>query len=303
MVIAITGSSGLIGSALVRALAERRVRVKRVVRRRAQTSDEIAWQPERGEIDAAGFADVDAVVNLAGENLSQNWTDSSKQRIRDSRVMGTTLLAHTLASLPVMPRTLISGSAVGIYGDRGDEILDETSAVGDDDDFLASVCKEWEAATQSAADAGIRVVTIRTGLVLARTGGVLAKLLLPFRLGAGGKLGSGRQWMSWIARTDVIEAICFLLGAEGIAGPFNLVAPNPVTNAEFSRVLASVLNRPALFTVPRFALKLMLGEMADAAVLASQRVRSRRLIETHFKFTYPTLERALRGELTVGIGD
>jgi uncharacterized protein (TIGR01777 family) len=194
--------------------------------------------------------------------------------------------------MSIKPRVMLSGSAVGIYGTRGDEILDESSDLGND--FLASVCKDWEAATAPASDAGIRVVHLRTGLVLSREGGVLKKMLLPFRLGVGGRLGDGNQWMSWIALSDVVAALAFLLRAEFVSGPVNLVAPNPVMNAEFTRTLAHVLGRPALISVPKFALTLLLGQMAEDTVLASQRVRSRRLLENGFKFKQPALEGALR---------
>ncbi len=295
MVIAISGSSGLIGSAIVRALESHGHEIRPLVRRAAQTPLEISWNPEQGTIDAARMNAADAVLHLAGENIAQRWTPDVKRRIRDSRVQGTTLIAETLASLDAKPRVLVSGSAIGIYGDRGDETLDESSAPGAG--FLADVCREWEAATAAAADAGIRVVNVRTGLVLSSDGGALAKLLPLFRLGMGGKLGSGKQWMSWIALAEYVEAIGFLLRNDQLAGPFNLVAPNPVTNAEFTRVLGYVLGRPEFINVPRFALHLAMGEMADQTVLASQHVRPRKLLEAGFPFSYPTLESALRVEL------
>ena len=297
MIVAVTGSSGLIGSALTDAIQERGSKVKRVVRRDARSADEISWLPDRGQIDAKGFEGVDAVVNLAGENLFQRWTDPVKRRIRESRVSGTSLLARTLSSLPISnrPSVLLSGSAVGIYGSRGDETLDEASAAGSG--FLASVCKDWESATRPAADAGIRVVMLRTGIVLSNRGGALAKFLLPFRLGIGGRLGTGAQWMSWIARHDAVEAMLWLLGDDRTSGPVNVTAPNPVDNAEFTRALAHVLGRPAVLPVPRLIIELALGELADAAILASQRVRPARLLESGFGFNYPTLEGAIRAEL------
>ncbi|MEO6878628.1 MAG: TIGR01777 family oxidoreductase, partial [Gemmatimonadaceae bacterium] len=260
MVIAISGSSGLIGSALVRALESHGHEIRPIVRRAPRTPLEISWNPEQGTIDAARLNGADAVIHLAGENIAQRWTHDVKRRIRDSRVHGTTLIAQTLASLDPMPRVLVSGSAIGIYGDRGDETLDESSAPGTG--FLADVCREWETATAAAASAGIRVVTVRTGLVLSHSGGALAKLLPLFRLGLGGKLGTGQQWMSWIALADYVEAIGLFLRNDQLAGPFNLVAPNPVTNAEFTRVLGRVLGRPEFMSVPRFALQLAMGEMA-----------------------------------------
>ena len=292
MVIAISGSSGLIGSALTGALEGRGHTIRRLVRRSARGPDEIAWDPERGQLDVRALDGVDAVVNLAGENLAQRWTNGARSRIRASRVNGTTILSRAIAAMPTKPRVMLSGSAVGIYGSRGDEILDESSDLGDD--FLASVCKDWEGATATAADAGIRVVRLRTGIVLSRNGGALSKMLLPFRLGLGGRLGDGHQWMSWIALTDVVAALAFLLRAESVSGAVNLVAPNPVTNAEFTRSLAYVLGRPGMLSVPKFALTALLGQMGEDTVLASQRVRARRLTENGFKFKQPTLEGALR---------
>jgi hypothetical protein len=296
--VAITGSSGLIGTALARALERRGHRVVRVVRRAARSEGEVAWNPVRGEIDARRLENIDAVVNLAGENLAQRWTDDVKRRIRDSRVQGTTLLARTLAGFApasTKPRVLLSGSAIGIYGNRGDELLDESSTLGAD--FLATVCKEWEAATLPASNAGIRVVHLRTGIVLSQHGGALAKMLLPFKLGVGGRLGSGHQWMSWIALHDIVGALTFALEAEALSGPLNLVSPNPVTNAQFTKTLATVMHRPSIFAVPRFALELAFGEMADAAALASQRVKPARLMSAGFTFERGELEPALRAAL------
>ena len=292
-VVAITGSSGLIGAALVRALEERGHTVKRMVRRAAAGPNEIAWQPGVSAVDArvaSQLEGVDVVVNLAGENLAQRWTDRARRSIIDSRVPGTLLLSRTIAQLTRKPRLMISGSAVGIYGNRGDELLDESSTLGDD--VRARVCKDWEAATQAASEAGIRVALSRTGLVLDRHGGALPQFLLQFRLGAGGRLGSGRQWMSWITLRDVIGVFNFLIDHEEISGPVNVVAPEPVTNAEFVRVLGRVLNRPTLFTVPEFGLRLVFGQMAEDTVLASQRARSLRLGAYGFKDA--GLEAALR---------
>lgn len=291
MTIAISGSSGLIGSALVHALSADGHVIKHLVRRPVRDETEVSWDPQRGEIDARRLTGVDAVINLAGEKLDQRWTDDAKQRIRDSRVKGTALIAHTIAGLTPRPRVFLSGSAIGIYGDRGDEVLDETSSLSDD--FLASVCKEWEAATRPAEDAGIRVVRSRTGIVLAKEGGALSRLVVPFRFGVGGRLGSGEQWMSWIALVDVVGAIRHALAQESMRGAMNLVAPNPVRNEEMTRALSHELHRPALLPVPRVALKLLLGEMADAAVLASQRVEARSLRAAHYAFVLPTLAQAL----------
>lgn len=291
MVIAVSGSSGLIGSALTGALEARGHTIKRLVRRPARGSDEISWDPAREQLDARALEGVDAVIHLAGENLARRWTAGARDRIRSSRVNGTTMLARALAAMPTKPRVMLSASAVGIYGNRGDEILDESSTLGND--FLASVCKDWEGATAPAADAGIRVVHLRTGVVLSRREGVLAKMLLPFRLGLGGRLGDGRQWMSWIALTDLVAALAFLLRAEPVSGAVNLVAPNPVMNAEFASTLAHVLGRPAVFPVPRFALTLLFGQMAEDTILSSQRVRAGRLLDNGFKFKLPTLDEAL----------
>jgi uncharacterized protein (TIGR01777 family) len=291
MTIAISGSSGLIGSALVHALSAEGCVIKHLVRREARAENEITWNPTRGEIDAPRMNGVDAVVNLSGEKLDQRWTDDVKQRIRDSRVQGTMLLARTVASLSPKPRVMVSGSAIGIYGNRGDELLDESSTLGDG--FLASVCRDWEAATKSAEDAGVRVVHSRTGIVLAKHGGALTRMATPFKFGVGGRLGSGQQWMSWIALSDVVGAIRLALTNDALRGPMNVVAPNPVRNEEMTGALSRELHRPAFFPVPRVALKVVLGEMADEAVLASQRVVPGALQSAEYAFVLPALEQAL----------
>lgn len=293
LVIAITGSSGMVGSALRRAFEAGGHSVKRLVRRAAAAPNEIPWQPTGRDIDprlTAQLEGVDVVINLAGENLDQRWTENARRRIVESRVPGTLLLSRTLAELERKPRVMISGSAMGIYGNRGDEVLDESSALGDG--FLASVCKDWEAATVPASDAGIRVVMSRTTLVLDRHGGAFPKFLLQFRLWAGGRLGNGRQWMSWITLRDMVGVFSFLIGREDITGPVNVVSPDPVTNAEFVRVLGRVLSRPVLLPVPTFALELVFGQMARDTVLGSQRVVSRKL--RGYEFADPALEGAIR---------
>jgi uncharacterized protein (TIGR01777 family) len=292
MIVAISGSSGLIGSALVRMFGQRRDEVRPLVRRKARAPNEISWNPEGEEIDVSRLEGVDVVINLAGENLAQHWSTRVKQRIRDSRVKGTALLSRTIASLRAKPRVFLSGSAIGIYGSRRDEPLDEASTLGDD--FLARVCKEWEEATAPASDVAVRVTHLRTGLVLSTAGGLLPKLLLPFRLGIGGKLGKGRQWMSWISLVDYAEAVCHLATDLSLPGAVNIVSPNPVTNEEFTDTLANVLRRPAVIPVPSFALKFAMGEMAEETALASQRVRPHRLLEAGFPYQQPTLDRALR---------
>ena len=300
LTIAITGSTGLIGSAAVRVFEQRGMRVLHIVRRPARDDTEIAWNPSAGSIEAAKLDGIDAVINLAGAQIAQRWTDDAKRAIRESRINGTTALCKALAGLPNKPKVLLSGSAIGIYGAHRDDPVDESSALGGD--FLATVAREWEEAAAPASAAGIRVVLLRTGIVLSSRGGMLAKLLLPFRLGIGGKLGSGQQWLSWIALSDYVEALSLLLNGEGIAGPVNLVAPNPVTNAEFTHALGRVLRRPTAFAVPKLAMSLAYGEMADDTIFASQRVRPRRLLEAGFAFALPTLEGALRQELTAERG-
>lgn len=294
--LAISGATGLIGSALVDALTGAGWVVRRLVRgSRTQRAGDISWDPDEKRLDPRELEGVEAVVHLAGEPIGQRWTEAVKRRIRESRVESTRLLATAIASLTRPPRVLASGSAMGIYGDRGEEILDESSTPGHD--FLAEVASAWEGEAERAAVAGVRVVTLRTGLVLTPRGGALARLLLPFRFGAGGRVGSGRQWVSWIALIDTVRGIQHTIDTETLAGPVNLCAPNPVTNAELASTLARVLRRPAFFPVPASALRLMFGEMGEATLLASQRMQPRRLLESGFRFAYPSLEAALRHEL------
>jgi uncharacterized protein (TIGR01777 family) len=246
-------------------------------------------------LDATALEGVDAIVHLAGEPIGQRWTTSARRRIRESRIGGTQLIATSIASLSRPPRVFVSGSAMGIYGSRGDEVLDEASAVGRD--FLAELAASWEAEADRAAPAGVRVVKIRTGLVLSPRGGALARLLLPFRLGLGGRVGSGRQWVSWIALSDTVRAIRHVMESNGVVGPVNVGAPNPVTNAELTSTLGKVLHRPTIVPVPAAVLRLVFGEMGEGTLLASQRMRPRRLLESGFRFEHPTLESALRHEL------
>ena len=287
--IVISGASGFIGSALSQALRERGDRVRALVRPGHAGDDGIFWDPAGGTIDQRALEGVDAVVHLAGESVAGGrWNEQRKREIRESRARGTNLVASAVARLRRPPSVLISASAVGLYGDRADEQLDETSSRGAD--FLAEVVQTWEAAAQAARDAGVRVAHPRFGLVLAPHGGALAKMLLPFKLGLGAKLGTGKQWMSWVALEDAIAAILYALDRDEFAGAFNVTAPEPVTNEEFTRVLAQALRRPAPFKVPAFAARLAFGEMAETALLSGARVLPKRLLESGFTFAHPRLE-------------
>jgi uncharacterized protein (TIGR01777 family) len=294
MIIAVTGSTGLVGSALVTALEARGHLVRRLVRHEVRDADrEIRWNPDAGEIDAAELNGVDAVVHLAGENIAGGrWNESFKRRILESRAKGTRLLADTLANLEMKPSVLVSASATGYYGNRGDEEVDELAPSGNG--FLAEVCREWEAAAQPAHDAGIRLVKLRIGPVLSPQGGALAKMLPPFKLGLGGVIGSGRQYFSWIALDDLVSAISFALESESLVGPVNAVAPGAVTNREFTKTLGRVLGRPTIFPMPAFAARLAFGEMADEMLLGGVRVAPHELTAAKFKFAHPNLEPALR---------
>jgi uncharacterized protein (TIGR01777 family) len=296
MNVVITGSSGLIGSALVPLLTRNGHTIHRLVRG-ARGEGAARWNPDDGSLDASALADADAVVHLAGESIAAGrWTAATKARILNSRVRGTALLTRALVERDRKPTVFISASAVGIYGDRGDEVIDERSGPGHG--FLAEVCSQWEAATRPAADAGIRVVNCRMGVVLSGTGGALAKMLPPFRLGLGGDIGSGRQYMSWIALDDVVGAIQHLMFAETVAGPVNVVAPTPVSNTDFTKTLGRVLRRPTRLRLPAFAVRLGLGEVADELLLASTRALPARLTASGYQFRYATLEGALRHVLT-----
>jgi len=279
---------------LIARLRRERVSIQRLRRASPVAAPDIAWQPANGQIDVASLDGADAVVNLAGAPIARRWTARRKREILDSRVDSTAVLSRAIAHLEHPPSVFISGSAIGIYGDRGDEELDEESARGTG--FLADTTAAWEGAAAPAGDAGIRVVFVRSGLVLSPGGGALAKLLLPFRLGLGGRVGSGAQWMSWISLEDWVSAVLFALDAD-VSGPLNLVAPNPVPNAEFVTTLARVLGRPAVVPIPARAIDVLFGEMGRATLLGSQRVHPRRLIESGFEFSFPTLEQALRNEL------
>lgn len=294
MKILISGSHGLVGSALIKLLTTNGHEVVRLVRNeRAFGAPEVSWDPEKGTIDKEHLEGLDAVVHLAGENISEGrWTGEKKRAIRESRVKGTTLLSETLATLKKPPAVLLSASAIGYYGDRGDELLTETSSPGND--FLAQVCQAWENATKPASEKGIRTVLARFGIILDANGGALAKMLTPFQMGIGGRIGSGKQWMSWIALDDVVGAIQFMLRDNFVNGPVNFVAPHPVTNAEFTKTLGSVLSRPTFLPVPAFGARLAFGEMADALLLAGQRVVPEVLQARGFAHSWPRLEPTLK---------
>jgi uncharacterized protein (TIGR01777 family) len=296
MNVVIAGASGLIGSALRQALREDGHQVRRLVRRRAALGDEIAWDPARGELDPRALAGTDAVVNLAGESLADGrWTAKRRERILNSRTESTRTLVVTLRHVAPRPAVLLNASAVGYYGERGEEVLSERSVAGTG--FLPEVCLAWETTADGAARAGMRAVFLRFGVVLARQGGALAQMLPLFRAGLGGRLGSGRQWMSWISLGDAVGAIRYALFDDRCRGPLNVVAPEPVRNAEFARALGRVLHRPAFLPVPALALRAVFGRMADEALLASTRAVPEKLIETGYTFRAPTLETALRGVL------
>jgi uncharacterized protein (TIGR01777 family) len=297
--ILISGASGLIGTSLIRASGANQISLTRLVRKsRPESQQEICWSPQFSPAmaDAAQLEGFDAVIHLSGANIgAHRWTAAYKREIVESRVQSTHALAQLLAGLKNPPRAFLCASATGIYGNRGDEILTESSAPGSG--FLAETCVQWEAAAQPAKDAGIRVVHLRFGAGLSLEGGALAKLLPIFRMGLGGKLGSGKQWMSWMSLPDVVSAIFHIIQEAQLSGPVNMVSPILVTNAEFTRTLANVLHRPAIFPVPAFALRIVVGEMADEAVLASTRVLPARLAETGFHFQHARLALALESLL------
>ncbi|MGW2812072.1 TIGR01777 family oxidoreductase [Streptomyces sp. NPDC001415] len=291
MKIAVTGSTGLIGAELVRSLRADGHEVLRLVRREAESPDEVEWDPARQYVDAAGLAGCEAMVHLAGAGVADHrWTAAYKKEIRDSRVLGTAAIAEALASLDTPPRVLVSGSAIGYYGDTGGRPVDESAPPGDG--FLASVCVEWEEAAAPAQEAGIRTVFARTGLVVAREGGAWAKLFPLFRAGLGGRLGSGRQYWSFISLHDEVAALRFLVDTETLSGPVNLTAPEPVTNREVTAAMSRALHRPALLPVPAAAMRLAVGEAASDA-LSSQRVLPGKLLSAGFKFAFPSVEGAI----------
>lgn len=295
MKVVVSGASGLIGSELVPALRASGHEVIRLVRREVAGADEVAWNPATGSLDAHLLEGVDAIVNLSGENIGQRWTASRKREILESRLAATGLLARTAAALDPRPSVFVSAGGVGVYGDRGDEIVTEESTLGSG--FEADVVRAWEAAAAPARDAGIRVVNFRQGVVLAKEGGALARMLLPFKLGVGGRVGSGKQWWSWVAIDDVTAAYGFVLGHE-IDGVVNLTAPNPVTNAQFADALGKALGRPTILPTPAFAIRALFGEMGEDVLLCGRRALPARLIESGFDFSAPTIDTALSHVLT-----
>jgi uncharacterized protein (TIGR01777 family) len=292
--VVVTGATGLVGTKLVAALESAGKQVIRAVRRPVRDpSTELHWNPAQGQCDRDRLEGVDAVVHLAGANIAgKRWSEKYKKQLLESRVEGTTLLSQTLAGLASKPRVFVCASAIGYYGHRGEEELDESAACGDG--FLPEVCMQWERACQSARDAGIRVVNARIGVVLSPDGGALAKMLLPFKLGGGGRIGSGKQYFSWIALDDVVGGIQFVIDNDAVSGPVNLVAPHAVSNREYTRALGRVLSRPTILPMPEFAARLAFGEMADALLLASARVIPGVLTSAGYDFLYPQLEPALQ---------
>jgi uncharacterized protein len=294
--VAVTGSTGLLGEALVRSLTADGHRVQRITRSRGSAGpDDVVWDPTGGSIDTGPLEGVDAVVHLAGEPIGdRRWNDEVKREIRESRTLGTRTLADALASLQRKPTVLVSGSAVGYYGDRGDEVLTETSGPGTD--FLAEVTVAWEAAADPARQAGIRVVHPRTGVVMAKHGPLIEKVELPFKLGVGGKVGDGRQYVPWIALDDHIRALRFLVDRD-LSGPVNLTGPEPATNAELTQALGQVMRRPTVFPIPTLAIRALYGEMGASLATVSQRAVPRVLQEAGFEFRHPTILSALRAAL------
>lgn len=292
MKILITGSTGLLGKELQKSFTEKGYDLILASRKEPQDDKHIQWSIEEGFTDPEKLEGVDIVVHLAGENVSGlRWTDEKKKAIRDSRVLGTRNVVDAISKLKNKPKVFVASSAIGFYGERGEEEVTESSAAGDN--FLAVVCKEWEAESRRAEDAGIRTVLLRTGIVLSKDGGALATMLTPFKLGVGGVVGSGKQWMSWISLEDEIAVINYVIENENIRGAVNAVSPNPVTNEEFTKTLGSVLYRPTFLPLPEFAVSMIFGEMGDALLLASTKVMPKRLEDAGFEFKHPNLKEAI----------
>ncbi len=296
MRILVTGSNGLLGRAVSRLLSTSGHNVVPLLRQGRPGGRGLRWDPDRGQIESTQLHNFDAVIHLAGENIAGRWSEEKKRRIRDSRVKATRTLCQALARRPTPPRVLVAASGVNYYGDRGEELLTEDSPPGEG--FLPEVCVQWEAATQPAVEAGIRVVNLRFGMVLSTEGGALPKMLRPFRFGLGGPFGSGRQFMSWITLDDAVSIIRFAVEDEALQGPVNAVSPNPVPNREFARTLGAVLHRPALLPFPGFAARAVLGEMAEELLLSSIRAAPRRLEDAGYEFKWPDLRNALEAVLT-----
>ena len=291
--IVVSGASGLVGSALIPLLTASGHRVTRLIRAGSKpNANDITWDVDAGSIDAARLEGVDAVIHLAGENIAGRWSAEKKRKIRESRVKGTTLLSETLAKLKRPPQALVSASAIGYYGETGSNTVDENAPSGKE--FLAEVCNVWEASTAAASTAGIRVVHARLGVVLSAVGGALAKMLMPFKMCAGGIVGPGTQYWSWVSLDDVIGALQFAVEKESLAGAMNVVAPRAVTNYEFTKTLGKVLSRPTIVPMPAFAARLALGEMANELLLTSTRVTPKKLLDQQYRFRFPELEEALR---------
>ena len=293
MKILITGSSGFIGAELLAYLRGRGHEVRRLVRKEAQLKEDcILWDPQHHELNPADFEGFDVVINLAGENImGGRWTPEKKRKIKESRIMGTRILCELISRLQSPPRLLISASAIGFYGNRGDKLVSEDSPPGEG--FLSEVCQKWESATESLVKKGIQVVKLRIGIVLSFKGGALGKMLIPFKLGLGGKIGSGRQWMSWISMDDLMGIFLHIIGHSEIQGPVNAVTPNPVTNRAMTKVLGRILHRPTIFPIPAFIVRLIFGEMADEMFLSSTRVVPNVLLQTGYSFLYPDLKGAI----------
>lgn len=298
MKILVSGASGLVGKALIEWLLKLGHQPIRLVRRKsAQLPGDVFWDPENSDFSIADFEGFDAVVNLSGENIaSGRWSEEKKQKIFDSRINTTHSLCKCLTQLKSPPSVLVNASAVGFYGNRGDEVLNENSSSGPG--FLSHVCQSWEQAAEQAKSKGIRVVCLRLGVVLSSSGGALAKMLPPFKFGLGGTLGSGKQYMSWITMEDLLKIILFSIDKTTLEGPVNAVSPQPITNQVFTKTLGRVLNRPTIFSVPAFAIKFALGEMGEEMLLSSTRAIPQRLIDAGFVFKYPELEAALRHEIS-----
>jgi uncharacterized protein (TIGR01777 family) len=296
MKILISGSHGFIGSAVHRSLEQRGCQLLRLIRQtQIAHSDEVFWSLPDSFIDHSKLTDLDAVIHLAGENIFGRWNEKKKQAIHDSRVKSTAFLAQTLAAMEHKPKVLICASAIGYYGDRGEHECIETAEAGDS--FLSTVCRQWEQAAKPASEAGIRVVNLRFGVVLGKEGGSLAKMLPAFKMGMGGPLGDGQQWVSWVSIDDVVRAVEFSLNNENLSGPVNVVSPHPVRNKEFAQAIGQALHRPEVVPVPKRMLKFMFGEMADETVLASTKVLPHKLQTEDFRFAHPDLREALEAIL------